>query len=204
MPRKSRNSRRSRRGRGNSQQAQGFYIEVFTFSVEAGHTANVTVATLADRPPRSNFRPRWMECEFSSYVPGSSTLPASYTPVGFQFYLTTGSNTGGGADSASTSRLRLASTTPRTSRIHNPVSADWYEWNQVSTTLVAQLSAVCIGSPGTPNVSAYVRGVCRMRIDVQTETSATACPTNLVHLDSDVYYTARPTSSSSSFSVVDS
>lgn len=174
MPRRGR--QRSRRQRSSSQRANGHYIEVFTFSVQAGNSANVTVATLADRPPRSNFRPRWMECEYSSFVPGTDALPASYTPVGFQFTLASGTNAAQESNTDSTSRLRLASTTPRTQRISNPVSADWYTWDQDSTTLVAIISAVCIGRPAGSSSTSFVRGVCRMRIDVQEEVSATTCP----------------------------
>jgi len=176
MPNRRGRSRRSRGQRRSSQRANGYYIEVFTFSVQAGNTANVTVATLADRPPRSNFRPRWMEVEFSSFVPGTATLPASFTPVAFQFSLDTGSNSVGLPNSDATSRLRLASTTPRVQRITNPVSADWYSWNQGETTLVATLSAVCIGLPAGSGSTSFVRGVCRLHIDVQIEVSATSCP----------------------------
>lgn len=180
MPNRRRNNQRRGRGRGrkNGLQASGSYEEVITFSVEAGNTISVTVATLANRPPRSNFRPRSMRVEFASFVPGTTSLPATYTPVGFQIEFTPGSS-GSVPAAGSVSNIRLASTTPRVVSIRYPLPSDWYSWDSDPTTLVAQLTAICIGIPGAAGSASYVRGVVTFRIDIQNEISASTCPTYL-------------------------
>lgn len=155
-------------------------MEEFTFSVLSGASAFVSVATLANRPPRSAFRPLWMEVEFASFVPGSSTVPATFTPVGFQASFGTG---GAQGDATSVAPLRLASTTPQRVRVHNHAPEDWYAYSSAASTQVATLTAVCIGTPSGSGSSAYVRGVVRMKVAVTLEVSASACPT--VHVDSE-------------------
>lgn len=179
MPRKRKGGRRRRR---SGLQADGAYTEVFTFSVQAGNTTSVTVGTLANRPPRSNFRPLWMSAEVASFVPASSdgTVPATFTPIAFQMEFVAGSNAAGTGNASSTSRLILATTTPRRTRIRYPVSEDWYTFNQQANTLVANLTAVCIGRPGSSTSTAYVRGVITMRVLIQREVSGSQCPSVFV------------------------
>lgn len=174
-PRKNKKGGRRRR-RGTGLQADGAYTEVFTFSVIAGNTTQVTVGTLANRPPRSNFRPLWMQAEVASFVPADDATPATFSPVAFQMEFVAGSNAAGTGNASSTSRLILATTTPRRTRVRYPVSEDWYTFNQQDSTLVANLSAVCIGRPGSATSTVYVRGVITMRVLVQREVSGTACP----------------------------
>jgi len=172
--------KRSRRG-SRKQRGSSAYTEEFTFSVEAGNTAVITVGTLANRPPRSNFRPLWMDCDFSGFVPGTDTIPASFTPVGFQIALGYGTQQGlsGTLYESQTSRVRLASTSPQRVRIHVPRSYDWLSWNTISTTEIGNLTAVCIGRPSGSTSTSFIRGVARIRCQLQTEVIASSCPTYL-------------------------
>jgi len=183
---KRRGGRRRQGRRRGGQQAVGFYIEVLTFSVEIGNTATILVSTLADRPPRSNFRPKWMEVEYASFVPGTTSLAPSFTPVGFQFALGYGANvTVGGLAQDKVSRLRLATTAPKKERIHTPVSAQWFSYQTTGTTEVAILTAVCVGVPAGSESTAYVRGICRIGFQLQEEDSASTCPTMIQAHSSD-------------------
>lgn len=171
---------RRRTGRSGGQGANGGYTEVFTFSVEAGHTAEVLVSTLGNRPPRSNFRIAWMEVEFTSFVAGTGSLPATFTPVAFQCSLGEGTQQGStGLYQEATSPLRLASTAPRRVHVRAPVSMAWFSFDTAERTAIGNLTAVCIGRPADASSTSYIRGVARIRVQLQTETSASTCPTYL-------------------------
>jgi len=167
-----------RRRKAGKKSGSSAYTEEFTFSVEAGNTATVYVSTLGNRPPRSNFRPMWLECEFCAFVPGTEAIPSSYSPVGFQVALGFGTQVSqSGLYESITSRVRLASTTPQHVRIRTPRSYDWLAWNTASLTEIASLTAVCIGRPSGSTSSVFVRGVCRLKCAIQTEVIASTCPT---------------------------
>lgn len=170
-------ARRRRRGQRRRQSrpspgSRGSYEEVFTFSVEAGATAQITVAQLTGRPPRCSFRPRHMSCEFATYVPAATP---TFTPVAFQFGFGYGGNN---EQEVVISPCRLASTNVQRQGISMPITQDWYAWNVDKNAQIGWLTAICLGAT---KPSAYVRGVVRLRLDLQIEDLAGACPSQ--HLE---------------------
>lgn len=188
MP-KSRAKSRKRGGGRRRNYTMGFE-EAFTFSVQNGASTYVTIATLANRPPRSNFRPVWLEVEACGYVPSSSaTEPASFAPVGIQIGIAYGSVGSSVPNEISVSPIHTVTNVPRRVRVFNRRSEDWITFDQPANTNIAVITAVCTGSVGT-DTSAYLRGTARMRFAIQTEAVASACPT--YHLSSDDNRPLRP------------
>lgn len=162
---------RRRNGTRRNSNRRGI-IETFTFSVMQGSTTSVLVSTLTSRPPRSNFRPVWLEVEVVGYQPGTSSASGWLAPVGCQIGFRSESD----GNYASTSRLVLAGATPRKIRTRYPTSSDWWPWNITLSTVIADISAVCVGPSVNSANPGYLRGVARMLIIVQEEQCATSCP----------------------------
>lgn len=164
MPSKSKKTSFRRQGRTRG------IIETFTFSVLQGNTSKVLKSTITSLPPRSNFRPVWLEVEVCGYSPGSSSEPGYMGPVGCQLNFI-GYPV---ASYCSTSRLCLAGSSPRKVRTYYPRSSDWMPYNLADTVGLADISAVCVGK--LADTSGYLRGVGRMMLIVQEEVCANACP----------------------------
>lgn len=147
------------------------YEEVFTFSLNNGASTSVQVSTLGNRPPRSNFRPVYLEVEaVQPWVPATSALPAYFCPGAIQLTLNNPLEKG---DPTATSQLVMLGSSPRKVRVRYPQSALWWSWDTSGSDVIATIDAVCAGttSPGT----AFVRGIGRMLIALQVEDIATSC-----------------------------
>lgn len=180
-----RRGRRRNRRRGN--RSRGI-VETFTFSIINGNSADVLVSTLTSRPPRSNFRPIWLEVDVCGYQPGTSAQAGFLAPVGCQLGFRSESD----GTYCSTSRLVLAGAASRKVRTYYPRSADWWPWNVVGSTVICSISAVCVGP--TSNTSGYLRGIGRLLLIVQEEQCISDCPAI-----GDVINPPTPPSSSSSY-----
>lgn len=168
--------KRSRRGRRGTAGLR--FIETFTFSVQNGFVSEVKVSTLANRPPRSNFRPIWFEVEVvQPWVPATGSIPGYFAPGAIQLSIRSPAEQG---DRVAVSPLTVLGSAPRRVRVSYPASADWYDWNTQGLNVVATIEAVCTG-PITPGTG-YIRGIGRMLCAVQTEDSGTICPT--FHIES--------------------
>lgn len=189
-PRRRSTRRKNRRG------PKMCFEEAFTFSVEAGHSITVLNSTLSNRPPRSNFRPLWLDVEVCGFVPSTAAAePTSFEPIGCQIAIVYGS-IGSTSNAVSVSPIKLVTNTPRRIRVRNRPQEDWITFDQPPSTQIASISAVCVGSPGT-GATGYLRGVARMRFSIQSEVVVPSCPT-LTHLCSDSAPSPSSVSSSSS------
>lgn len=164
--------RRAGRGRRRRSRRARCIVETFTFSVLQGETSSVQVGTLTSRPPRSNFRPLWMEVEVCGYQPGSASQPGWLAPVGCQIGFRQESN----GNYVSTSRLLLATSTPKKLRTRYPRSADWWPYNITPSMTIADIHAVCVGPTGPAGTIGYLRGIGRLGLIVQEEMCVTGCP----------------------------
>lgn len=150
------------------------YEEVFTFSVPNGTVSSITVGTLANRPPRSNFRPIWLEATAQGFVPGTNERPGYYYPVGLQLAFAEG-NPQSAVVYVATSQLALGRATVR---LRYPQSADWRSFDLPSGSVVGEIRAVCVGPPNSAGTTpGYLRGVARMYIALQPEEVVASCPT---------------------------
>lgn len=162
---------RRRRGRRGNRRTYA-YEEVFTFSVGAGFVTSIMYSTLANRPPRCNFRPVWLDVKAVGFVPGTSTRPPGNEPIGFQLVFQEGGS--GTTVDIACSDIQIAASTPAHLRLHYPRSGDWRSYDLPATTNVAQIRAVCIGKSGSSD--GFLRGVARMRIALNPENVAVVCP----------------------------
>lgn len=162
-----------RRPRRTNRSGRNTIRENFTFSISPGSSSNILVATLGNRPPRSNFRPlSFTVSAATAYVPPTSTLPGYYVPAALQLLLLTPSG-----EFCSTSGQQSLGSNPRRLTVRYPRSADWYPYNNVGTDVVAVIDCVCLGT--TPS-TAVVRGTAQIRLSVSQEVVVPTCPT--VHL----------------------
>lgn len=152
------------------------YEEVFTFSVTNGMVTTISVGTLANRPPRSNFRPIRFEVTARGFVPGTESRAGYEVPIGVQLAFAEG-NPDSAVVYVATSQLRLA---PATLSLRYPSSADWRSFDLSSSAVVGEIRAVCVGRPGSAEPTAYLRGTARMFIALQPEEIVASCPTLLV------------------------
>lgn len=166
-----------RRGRGRRARAgrPSFRVDdIFTFTVEVGTIAAVTVGQLNNKPPNSDFAVRSITAECVSYSDKGTTVPA-----GIQLFLT---NNGNG-NAAQASRVLLVTEVPRTVTVTAPQPL-WLQYNSADATKLAWMQGVCVGPPpGGSKV--YVRGLIRLVLDVSTEAVPIQCPT--VSLASDAF-----------------
>jgi len=167
-------SRRSRPARRNVRGGRNQYRENFTFSITPGFTSNVTVATLGNRPPRSNFRPiSFSITATTAYVPPTTTLPGYYVPAALQILFMNPSG-----EYVSTSGQLALGTNPRRLSVRYPRSADWWPYNNIATDTVAVIDCVCLG---TVPQNAVVRGTAQIRLAISQEIIVPTCPTLLTN-----------------------
>lgn len=162
---------KSRRGGKLRAQRTGLRFEdVFTFSVQVGNTTTVQKSTLSSLPPSCNFRPsRWVVESLQAFVPGTTSLPGYYCPAAIQCRILEGTA------SSETSVLKLcASSITRVTMVPRP-DYPWFDAGVANSTGLFSIDAVCVGPPAN-NVNSYLRGVVRVMVELQPETSATACP----------------------------
>lgn len=175
-----RNRRRRNRRGGRSRME---YSESFSFSIEVGKSINITVANLANRPPRSNFRPISMTVSaITAYIPPNVDYShfGAFIPSAIQ--LNFGETVPGSSStffSASTGP-RVLGMTPSNVTLWYPRSEDWYSYQVNSATRIATIDTVCLGNS---SIAAYVRGICHFRVRIGPEVVEPTCPT-LQHLES--------------------
>lgn len=158
-PRNRRSARKPRR------RYQRVYTETFTFSVGVGSAASVTVATLGNRPPRSNFKILKWAVTAKGFCPATNTMPGFYAPVGLQ--VTSMMD----VEEQNTSGVRVAPC-----RFH--MRAKQYKWLGFDTDdsyIVGNIAATCIG-PAGGSANLYVRGVITLVIALSKEMVVAACP----------------------------
>lgn len=169
--------RRRRRGKGGGRRKGYVYEESFTFSITNGNYTTVTKGTLGGLPGRCNFRPISVIIEASGlYVPASTSLPGYYAPGAIQAWFQEGA-----AKSTVTGIIELGPN-PRKVHLKYPRSGDWLSYDLNATTGIMGIEAVCIG-PSNPNSTGYIRGTCRIKIQLSHELVAAACPTYLASDD---------------------
>lgn len=168
------------RGRGRSNSRPLGFEESFTFSITMGASVNVLVSTLANRPPRSNFRPirAVISCQ-PPFVPGTTTVPGFYVPGAFQATFANGA----GGTSTTTGVVNCGTALTRAS-VRYPRSADWWFYSVDPADVVLIIDSVCIGSAGTS--TAFLRGTCHIWFRLTQEIIASTCPsTHLTDHHSD-------------------
>lgn len=162
----------SRGARGNSRLV---YEENFTFSVELGATVSVTVATLGNRPPRSNFRPiRAVVTAATAYVPATQSHPGFYVPASLQFVY----RAPGEGDYIGTSNLMVLGANPVTITQRYPSTGAWWPYNNTPSESIMDISAVCMGRAGNSE-PAYIRGVVHLYVALQPEVIVSTCPQHI-------------------------
>lgn len=190
-PRRGLSGRRQTRSRRSHPSGRNIYRENFTFSITPGATSNITVATLANRPPRSNFRPQSLTLTaLTAYVPPSAATPGYFVPAALQILYLTPSG-----EYCATSGQQLLGTTPRRITVRYPRSSDWWPYNNSSTDVVATIDCVCLGTTPT---NAVVRGTAQMRITISQEVVAPVCPTFLTNTGHSLHIPTSVQTSSSS------
>lgn len=151
------------------------YEENFTFSVEMGSTTTVQVATLSNRPPRSNFRPiHAVITATAGYVPATSTHVGYHVPAALQCIFRAPAE----GDFIGASNLRTLGVNPTRITLRYPATGGWWPYNNTPSDAVLDISAVCMGRAGNSE-SAYVRGTVQMFIALQPEVIVSTCPQHL-------------------------
>lgn len=171
-----RTNRRPRRQRRRRRTTARMYDEYFTFSLQVGLTAQVTVANLSQRPTRSVFRPIFMTVTASGgLVPStaSDSRPGFYAPAALQLALR--NPTG---ERVAVSRPRMSGPIPSSLTVRYPRSGDWYPENNASTDVIADIDAICLGSNSLGQTSpSYITGLVHIRVLLGPELVGTSCPT---------------------------
>lgn len=76
--------------------------------------------------------------------------------------------------------VMLSETVPRRARVRS-TQPRWLQYNAQDATKIAWIQAICIGPPpGSSKV--YIRGLCRVQLDVSSELVEPACPTSFAEL----------------------
>lgn len=145
--------------------------EVITFSVALGSSTTVELRTLSSLPASTVFRPsRWIVESMQAFVPGTTTVPGYYCPAAIQCEIMEGR-----ASSVTSPLMLCAAAVTRVVLVPRP-DYPWMDPTIDNTTGLLRVTAVCIGPPASPG-NAYLRGVIRVVVELQPETSASACPT---------------------------
>lgn len=170
--RRQRQPRRVSRRRAISRR---YYDEMFTFSLQTGHTALVKVSNLSQRPHSSCFRPATATVHFSGGFT-ISAQPAESNQIHPGLMQIAYRNPSG--ERVCVSRPVMSGPNPRTVVLRYPRSADWWPENNSASDVILDIDAICLqASNSTQSTTpAFIYGYVTIRVLTGPEFLAVTCP----------------------------